>query len=222
MTSDIHSIDVLALVTPSEGVSPSSSVLDKFYAVLADERRRRLVDHLTRVETTSFERLVGAFAAEHPTRERFSNQLYHVHLPKLSAAGLVEEDAEDIVYDPPASFEAFCDRVRAHSAVDRSESHGVDEGFDILSNARRRAVLRLLDEHHQISLPDVADEVATDEEDVSIVEVDPGAVLDVYLSLYHDHVPRLVDAGLVEYEQERDLVALRTEGTSKTASAVDE
>jgi hypothetical protein len=82
--------------------------------------------------------------------------------------------------------------------------------------------LRLLDEHHEISLPDVADEVATDEGNVRIVEVDPDAVLDIYLSLYHDHVPRLVDAGLVEYDQERDLVALRTEGASKTASALDE
>jgi hypothetical protein len=222
MTSDIHSIDVLGLADPPQSVIPSSTSLDQLYTVLADGRRRRLLDHLARVDGTSFEGLVDAFTAEYPTRERFSNQLYHVHLPKLAAADLVSTDDERVRFDPPDGFDRFYDYVVAHSAPDGSESHPADEGFDLLANARRRGLLNLLDEHHEISLPDVADEVAIEEQGTTIVDITPNVVLDVYLSLYHDHVPRLVEAGLVEYDQERDLVALRTTGASKTASAVDE
>ncbi|MFD1515350.1 helix-turn-helix domain-containing protein [Halomarina rubra] len=221
MTSDITTIDVLALATVPNGAAPNSATLDQFYAVLADGRRRRLLDHLASVGETTFDDLVDAFAGEFPERERLANLLYHVHLPKLVAAGIVDSRDGVVTYDPPAGFDHLYEFVDANANVERA-THGADEGFDLLADYRRREVLALVDEHHEITLPDVADEVAIEEFQTSIVEIPPDDVLDVYLSLYHDHVPRLEAADLVEYDQERDLVALSAEGASHAASAVDE
>ena len=77
----------------------------------------------------------------------------------------------------------------------------------VLSNPRRRHTLRVVREHgEEISLPDVADEVAVREHDRPLPEISAETVSDIYISIYHDHLPRLVDAGLLGYDQERDLV----------------
>ncbi|MFC5973113.1 hypothetical protein ACFPYI_17405 [Halomarina salina] len=219
MTSDIHSIDVLALAALPDGATPASSSLDEFYTVLASNQRRRLLDHLASVGRTRFDALVDAFAGEYPTRSQLEKVIYHVHLPRLVDAGMVDARDGVIDYDPPASFEQLFDYVEEHSTVDEGGTHSADDGFELLANARRREMIALVEEHNQISLPDVADEVTVSEAGTSIVEVDPETVLDVYLSLYHDHVPRLEEAGLVHYDQELDLVAFRTEGASHAASA---
>ncbi len=64
--------------------------------------------------------------------------------------------------------------------------------------------MRTYDE--EITLPDAAEEVAVRESGSTVQELSADRVANVYLSLYHDHLPRLIDAGLLEYDQERDLV----------------
>lgn len=87
-----------------------------------------------------------------------------------------------------------------------------DSLFDVLSDARRRHTVRVLKEHETVTLADVADEIATREFDRSIEEIDPEAVTEVYLSLYHVHVPKLVNADLVAFDEGRDLLALTDRG----------
>lgn len=77
----------------------------------------------------------------------------------------------------------------------------------LLSNQRRRRTLRVVREHGEaMTLPDVADEVAVREHDRPLPEISAETVSDIYISIYHDHLPRLVDAGLLAYDQDRDLV----------------
>ncbi|MFC7215033.1 hypothetical protein ACFQO4_13220 [Saliphagus sp. GCM10025334] len=92
---------------------------------------------------------------------------------------------------------------------DQSESAAaIDETLRAVAAERRRLLLSVLDEHGQeLTLPDAAEEVAQCETGKSITELSAERVANVYISLYHDHLPRLVDAGLLEYDQERDLVA---------------
>ena len=88
------------------------------------------------------------------------------------------------------------------------ESPGLDALFDALSDRRRREVVRYLSENgSEIALADLAAEVAAREHGIPIRETDPDEVERVYVSLYHAHVPKLANAGLVEYEPERDLVS---------------
>lgn len=92
---------------------------------------------------------------------------------------------------------------------DRNETAGtVDSVFQALAAQRRRLLLEVLRHHDQeLTLPDAAEEVAQLEANRSITELSAERIANVYISLYHDHLPRLVEAGLLEYDQERDLVA---------------
>lgn len=90
--------------------------------------------------------------------------------------------------------------------------------FDVLSDARRRFVLACLQEYATpMALGDVADELATWEHDAEITDIPAEEVRSIYVSLYHLHVPKMADAGLVEYSQERDAVALAEDNDELTA-----
>jgi hypothetical protein len=88
----------------------------------------------------------------------------------------------------------------------------LDSLFELLAAFRRRTAYRTLLRHESMSLPDLADEVAVTERGQPLTEIAADAVLQVYLSLYHTHVPKLAAAGLVAYDQESDYVALTDAG----------
>ncbi|AEH38582.1 DUF7344 domain-containing protein [Halopiger xanaduensis] len=84
----------------------------------------------------------------------------------------------------------------------------ISDAFTLLANERRRLLLAVMTSYGEaITLPDAAEEVAVRETGRAVTELSGEQVANVYLSLYHDHLPRLVDAGLLEYDQERDLVS---------------
>lgn len=87
-----------------------------------------------------------------------------------------------------------------------------DSLFEVLGHARRRHTMRVLKEHESVALADVADEISVQEAGRSIGQIDPEAVQEVYLSLYHVHVPKLVNADLVVYDEEHDLLNLTDRG----------
>ena len=95
--------------------------------------------------------------------------------------------------------------------------------FDILGHARRRHMMRVVKEHESVTLADVADEVSIEESHRSIERIDPESITEVYLSLYHVHVPKLVAADLIGYDEERDLLSLtdRGRGVSLHVDAVE-
>lgn len=93
-----------------------------------------------------------------------------------------------------------------------------DRLFSALASRRSRFALTCLHEHdNPLSLADLADEVAVKEHDRALVDVPAEAVARVYLGLYHNDVPKLENLGFVEYEQERDLVALSESATDVTS-----
>ena len=83
----------------------------------------------------------------------------------------------------------------------------VDEALRVLADYRRRLTVAVVRDHDEpISLPDVADEVAVREHGRPLPELSGETVAEVYISIYHDHLPRLIELGLLSYDQERDLV----------------
>lgn len=89
-----------------------------------------------------------------------------------------------------------------------ASAESIDEAFELLANTRRRLLLEVMGTYEeQLTLPDAAEEVAVRETGRAVTDLSAERVANVYISLYHDHLPRLVDAGLLEYDQERDLVA---------------
>lgn len=84
----------------------------------------------------------------------------------------------------------------------------VDEAFGLLADQRRRLLLEVMRTYSEpLTLPDAAEEVAVRETGNQVPNISAERVHEVYISLYHDHLPRLVDADLLEYDQERDLVS---------------
>lgn len=82
------------------------------------------------------------------------------------------------------------------------------ELLDALADARRRFILQYLQDHASLTLADLADELATREQEAPLPAISPDTVMQGYLSLYHIHVPKLAAIGLVTYDQDQDRVAL--------------
>lgn len=80
----------------------------------------------------------------------------------------------------------------------------IDDGqFAALASERRRTVLRCLQGVDQaIAIADLAHDVAAWERDADPTDVPADVIEDVYLTMYHNHVPKLVDEGYLAYEEE--------------------
>lgn len=90
----------------------------------------------------------------------------------------------------------------------------LDVALTALTSERRRHVVRCLSESRTpTSLADLSTEIAAREFDAASGEPSPEAVKRVHLTLYHAHVPALEDANLLDYDAERESVALSKRGT---------
>jgi hypothetical protein len=189
--------------------------LDAAFDALATEQGRALLAQLADVddETLVVDDLVARIADDGVADDPLLRaQFHHTHLPKLDDAGLLDYDADRGLVRPDANgrFEELHSVAATYEPDDRPAS--LDTVFGLLASFRRRTAYRTLLSHGDLSLPDLADEVAVAECEQPLTEIDPDDVLQVYLSLYHTHVPKLASAGLVEYDQDGDFVALTDHG----------
>ncbi|WP_336035109.1 DUF7344 domain-containing protein [Halobacterium yunchengense] len=84
-----------------------------------------------------------------------------------------------------------------------------DTVYDLLSNARRRFVLSYLRRRDEpVELSELSQQVAAWENDTDVEDLTDQQVKRVYVSLYQTHVPKLSDAGLLEYDKDAGEVAL--------------
>ncbi|MFB6172623.1 MAG: hypothetical protein ABEJ23_08830 [Haloarculaceae archaeon] len=88
----------------------------------------------------------------------------------------------------------------------------LDRLLQAVSDRLRRRALSCLGQHEVLTLADLADELAEREYGAPLSEVPPEAVKEIYLTLYHTHVPRLEAEGLVRYDQEQDMVGITDRG----------
>jgi hypothetical protein len=85
-----------------------------------------------------------------------------------------------------------------------------DELFGLLESRRRRLLLWYLHEETdgEARLRSLSTQVAALEEGVDPSEVDPSARQRVQVMLYQSHLPKLVESGVVTYDEGRELVEL--------------
>jgi DNA-binding transcriptional ArsR family regulator len=97
------------------------------------------------------------------------------------------------------------------------------EVFDALGEPRRRRVLYALsDQSGPTDVQTLAEVLAEREEG----RADPGRIQRVHLTLVHNHLPRLAEAGLVEYDPDGETVERArlddpVEGIVESARALD-
>lgn len=92
-----------------------------------------------------------------------------------------------------------------------------DQAFDILSNRRRRYALHYLSkEVDGVTLQSLAERIAAWENDLDPDELSKKQRKRVYVSLYQTHIPKLQDAGIVEYDEETGLITLTSRADAVT------
>lgn len=107
----------------------------------------------------------------------------------------------------------------ATSGVEESTAEEIrlDVVFDILKNQRRRHVLRYLRENETTTLSDLAEHVAALENEKDVRSLTSSERKRVYVGLYQCHLPRMSDAGVIDFDSDRGRIELR-----ETAEQLDE
>jgi DNA-binding transcriptional ArsR family regulator len=84
-----------------------------------------------------------------------------------------------------------------------------DTTFSVLKNRRRREVLKYLRDHDsEAKLSDLAEHIAAKENDIEIRALSSDQRKRVYIGLYQCHLPKMDDAGVVDFDKNRGDVTL--------------
>jgi hypothetical protein len=90
------------------------------------------------------------------------------------------------------------------------EALPLDVTFEMLKNRRRRLVLSYLRENGETTrIGDLAEHIAAIENDTDVAQLNSQQRKRVYIGLYQCHLPKMDDAGVVDFNQDRGLVDLR-------------
>jgi DNA-binding transcriptional ArsR family regulator len=84
----------------------------------------------------------------------------------------------------------------------------LDTVFDLLKNQRRRRVLRYLREEKEETLGDLAEHIAALENQKEVAQLSSSERKRVYVGLYQCHLPRMDDAGVLEFDSNRGTIEL--------------
>lgn len=102
------------------------------------------------------------------------------------------------------------------------EADTLDRVFGVLSNRRRRQVIQYLRERDgTATVGELAEHIASEEDDTPIQQLSSSDRKRVYVSLYQNHLPVIADANIVEYDKNRKTVRLG-DGAEKLEPYIDD
>jgi hypothetical protein len=82
----------------------------------------------------------------------------------------------------------------------------LDHVFEVLDHPRRRYLLYALAADDEWTLTELATKLAAWENDVDEADIDGATRDQVYVSLYHAHVPKLVEEGAVRFDADEERI----------------
>lgn len=94
----------------------------------------------------------------------------------------------------------------------------IDAMFRILANQRRRTIIRILDHEDRTTIADLAERLAMIEEG----HTGSDARQRVYIALYQAHLPRMAEAGIIEYDQSSGMIEAHEEALRPYMEALPE
>jgi DNA-binding transcriptional ArsR family regulator len=101
------------------------------------------------------------------------------------------------------------DEIASVTDTDDDGRLSKDVIFELLKNRRRREVLAyLLEADETVTLGELAEQIAAWENDTDVKALSSDQRKRVYVALYQTHLPKMDDAGIVEYDQDRGLITL--------------
>lgn len=133
----------------------------------------------------------------------------------------------DVVAEPGSELEgsdaspggSYPDELQIQEPQDQLP---LDVIFDILKNQRRRHVVRYLQEHQVATLSDLAEHVAALENDKDIRNLTSSERKRVYVGLYQCHLPRMDDAGVIDFDSDRGTIELNHQAEQLDAYLIDD
>lgn len=138
------------------------------------------------------------------------------HLLQMSKIRVVKKAVEDS-YERVKSGDGAWDGDREEIAPPSRNGapHGIpkEDIFEILSHRRRRYILHYLKRNGTSArIGDMARQIAAWENEVDVDKVTTTQHKRLYTALYQSHLPRMDDAGILEYDQESGTAELTDEG----------
>lgn len=131
-----------------------------------------------------------------------------------------ETDRDASIHETDAQFRKDLDTSAAtQGEIDQLP---LDVIFDILKNQRRRHVVRYLKRHNTATLSDLAEHVAALENEKEVKNLTSSERKRVYVGLYQCHLPRMDDAGIVEFDSDRGTIELNRCAEQLDAYLIDE
>ncbi len=83
----------------------------------------------------------------------------------------------------------------------------LDTVFDIIRNERRRLVVKYLEDvESRTTLSDLTEHIAAIENDTTVDALSAQQRKRVYVGLYQCHLPKMADAGVLEFDKDRGVV----------------
>ncbi|UPW00935.1 hypothetical protein M0R88_02250 [Halorussus gelatinilyticus] len=129
-----------------------------------------------------------------------------------SGTGSTEPEETPDQQDSAVATQQVSDIVESESEEEEEESEpelSRDLVFDVLKNRRRRYALHYLRRAEgSVQLSELAEQVAAWENDIEVDAISAAERKRVYTALYQSHLPKLDDAGIVDYNQNRGIVEL--------------
>lgn len=99
------------------------------------------------------------------------------------------------------------------SDTDAEADVSADLVFDLLSSQRRRMVLYYLRQTGgEMTVKEISQEIAANENGISIDDLSRQQRKRVYVSLYQTHLPKLAEAGVIDYDRENGVIRLTGRG----------
>jgi hypothetical protein len=112
------------------------------------------------------------------------------------------------INEEPIESESFPEDAK-ETEEEPSDTLPLDQVFGILKNQRRRYVLQYLhDTDGQVTLSDVAEQIAAWENDKDIRQISSGERKRVYVGLYQCHLPKMDAVGVISFNKPRGTIDL--------------
>ena len=95
----------------------------------------------------------------------------------------------------------------------------IETTFDLLSSSVRRNIVATLHESGPITRPELTAALADKEDDDADASAD--AQRRMRIALHHNHLPRLADAGVIEYDDDTVTATPQLEVLARSLAAAD-